>query len=79
MDLVDVVLRGGVVIEAEESRVDGGLLLFTRFLQRKVARSGRRSLSALRTNLYAMKTRYERLAHVCRENMANAKDSVYEL
>lgn len=79
MDLVDFVLNGGLVIEAEESLVDGGLLLFMRFLQRKTIKSHRRSLSALRTKLYAVKTRYERASHVCRTALEAKKDSVYDV
>lgn len=82
MDLVDFVLDGGLVIEAEESLVDGGLLLYMKFLQRSSQRklkSDRRSLSALRTKVLAVKTRYEHSLHVCRAEFEAKRDSVYEV
>ena len=59
MDLVDIVLNGGFVLEEEEDMVDGGLRLFTRFLARKVAKSSRDSLNELRTKMFSVKTRSE--------------------
>ena len=79
MDLVDVVLNGGLVLEEEEDMVEGGLLLFTRFLARKVGKSSRESLNELRTKMFSVKTRYERVGESGRQSLAAAKEAVYSI
>jgi hypothetical protein len=77
--LIDIVLNGGGVLEAEETSPDGGLMIFMRFLSRKVVKSYRTSLSTLRTTLMAVKTRYERDGQVSREALAAAREAIYEV
>ena len=79
MDLVDIVLNGGFVLEEEEDMVDGGLRLFTRFLARKVAKSSRDSLNELRTKMFSVKTRYERVGESARQSLAAAREAVYSI
>jgi hypothetical protein len=77
MDLVDITLNGGRVIEAEENDPESGLQVFTRFLSRKVAKSNRRSLGEFRTKLTAMGTRYERAVKEHHKVLAARKESIY--
>jgi len=79
MDLVDIVLNGGFVLEEEDDMVDGGLRLFTRFLARKVAKSSRDSLNELRTKMFSVKTRYERVGESARQSLAAAREAVYSI
>jgi hypothetical protein len=77
MDLVDVTLNGGRVVDAEENDPEGGLQLFTRFLSRKVSKSNRRSLGELRTKLFSMGTRYERAVKEHDKRAVARKESIY--
>ena len=79
MDLVDIVLNGGVVIEGEDISPEGGLERFMQFLSTKLPRTFRPSLSALKTKLWAVKTRYERVGDVTRAAIQAAKDAVYQV
>ena len=79
MDLVDIVLNGGIVIEGEDLFPEGGLERFMQFLSTKLPRTFRPSLSALKTKLWAVKTRYERIGDVTRAAIQAAKDAVYQV
>jgi len=79
MDLVDIVLNGGIVIEGEDLFPEGGLERFMQFLSTKLPRTFRPSLSALKTKLWAVKTRYERIGDVTRAAIQAAKDAVYHV
>ena len=79
MDLVDIVLNGGVVIEGEELSPEGGLELFMRFLSKKLPRTFRPSLSALKTKMWAVKTRYERIGDVTRAAIKGAKEAMHQV
>ena len=79
MDLVDIVLNGGVVIEGEDLFPEGGLERFMQFLSTKLPRTFRPSLSALKTKIWAVKTRYERIGDVTRAAIQAAKDAVYQV
>ncbi len=79
MDLVDIVLNGGIVIEGEDLFPEGGLERFMQFLSTKLPRTFRPSLSVLKTKLWAVKTRYERIGDVTRAAIQAAKDAVYQV